>query len=102
MSCANEHVDFKLEPVVDLLTDKLDLRKHQYVSNGFLQELTIGNHDYYFPANDLHEGLDFIDGTAADSVIAPWIKKISKILQRLKCLILVAPLNFSYQRTLRI
>ena len=103
MSCANEHVHFKLEPFVNILIEKMYLIKYQYVSNGFLQGLLgyinefskchictkyilaeIKHHEYYFPAGDLDEDLDFIDGTAADSVIAPCIKKISKILQRLK------------------
>ena len=95
MSTENKHINFQLEPAVCLLLNKLFLRELVYYLSEFakcdictkyiLAEIKDSQHEYLFPAGEYYEDFDYIDGAAENaSPIAPWIKKISQILKRLK------------------
>ena len=98
MSTEIKHANFQLEPAVCLLLNKLNptfLRELLYYINEFakcnictahvLGEIKDSQHEYYFPTGEYYEDFDFTDGAAENaSPIAPWIKKISKILERIK------------------
>ena len=106
MSTENKHINFKLEPAVCLLLNKLNPTSDEHVKSDFVRELVYyisefakcdictkyilaeikdSQHEYFFPAGEYYEDFDCIDGAAENaSPIAPWIKKISQILKRLK------------------